>query len=78
MRVADIGSLFLDPEVVGAMTTMVQGDLFCDMDSAWWDVPSCQEEWAWFMPEAGLVLSEFVWDELWTEEFCTNTVQVCH
>merc|ERR1739838_1180143 len=77
-RVLDIGTLFTDENVMDSMTTMVQGDLFCDMDNAWWDVPACQEEWAWFMPEAGLVLSEFVWDEKWTLDFCTGPVGVCH
>ena len=62
---------------MAAMTSMVQGDLFCDMDNAWWDVPSCQEEWAWLMPEVGSVLSQFVWDEEWSLQFCTERIKVC-
>ena len=77
LRVEDLGGLFTDADVMDSMTDMVQGDLFCDMDSAWWDVPNCQEEWAWFMPQAGIVLSQFVRDEQWTLEFCAGSVGVC-
>ena len=78
LRVGDIGSLFTDTEVMNSMTSMVQGDLFCDMEGAWWDVAKCQEEWAWIMPEAGIVLNQFVMEELWATNFCTEKIQVCH
>ena len=28
--------------MVANMTRQVQGDLFCDMEGAWWDVAECQ------------------------------------
>ena len=72
----DIGSLFTNTEVVDNMTSMVQGEVFCDMEGAWWDVAQCQEEWAWIMPEAGLVLSQFVGGEGWSSNFCTEKIKV--
>ena len=34
-------------EMVVNMTRQVQGDLFCDMEGAWWDVGECQA-WMWW------------------------------
>merc|ERR1712215_32995 len=78
LTVSYLASLFTNEEVVSSMVAMVQGDLFCDMDNAWWDVPTCQEEWAWFLPQAGPVLRDLVTEGTWSLEFCTDHVLVCH
>ena len=50
LRVSLLAEMMQGEEMVANMTRQVQGDLFCDMEGAWWDVAECQ---------AGLPLSIF-------------------
>ena len=64
--------------MVANMTRQVQGDLFCDMEGAWWDVSECQGEWEWLMPQIIVKIASFVTDQTWTLNFCSGPVGVCH
>ena len=47
LRVSLLAEIMQGEEMVVNMTRQVQGDLFCDMEGAWWDVGECQA-WMWW------------------------------
>merc|ERR550517_16328 len=78
LRVAELALVMTEEEMVDKMTSQVQGDLFCDMEGAWWDVEMCQGEWVWLMPQITSRIAVFVTEESWTWTFCSGPVGVCH
>merc|ERR1711970_138627 len=76
-RVSLVAELVTSEEVVAGMVGMVQGELFCNMESHWWDVEQCQAEWAWFMPQAMSAISSYLSFEDWQWNFCAATAGVC-
>ena len=42
LSVAELALIMTAEEMVERMTSQVQGDLFCDMEGAWWNVSACQ------------------------------------
>merc|ERR1712235_51867 len=50
MRVKQLGKIMVEEENKVFLTSLAQGELFCDMENAFWDVEACQELWEWLMP----------------------------
>ena len=44
LRVEELAVIMTEEEMVVNMTSQVQGELFCDMEGAWWDVEGCKVE----------------------------------
>merc|ERR1712066_801541 len=78
LRVEELALIMTEEEMVLNMTSQVQGELFCDMEGAWWDVEDCQTEWDWLMPQVIVKIASFVTDQTWTLDFCTGPIGVCH
>ena len=78
LRVSLLAEIMQGEEMVVNMTRQVQGDLFCDMEGAWWDVAECQGEWEWLMPQLIVEIAKFVTQLAWTMDFCSGPIGVCH
>ena len=65
-------------DVLAEAVGLVQGDLFCDMDNAWWDVAGCQEDVAWLLPRAMAAVGGMVAADGWAGTFCADIVGICH
>ena len=78
LRVALLADIMQGEEMVLNMTRQVQGELFCDMEGAWWDVGECQGEWEWLMPQIIVQMANFVSQQSWTMDFCSGPIGVCH
>lgn len=64
-------------ENVELLTSLVQGELFCNMENAWWDIETCQEEWAWTMPRIMETLGQWFGNDEWMMRFCGQVMGVC-
>merc|ERR1712126_291499 len=69
MRVKQLGKIMVEEENKVFLTSLAQGELFCDMENAFWDVEACQELWEWLMPRLMDKLAEWFTQDNWTNTF---------
>merc|ERR1712098_356601 len=74
MEIMDLSSTLIQDDVVNEMIALVQGDLFCNMDTAFWDVEDCQQRWAYIVSESMPRLGLYISDQEWSWSFCTGPV----
>jgi len=63
-----------------AIIALIQGDVYCNMENAWWDIPKCQEEITWYIPRALVVIAEYMIESFAGTEassFCADPVGAC-
>merc|ERR1712098_603047 len=72
MRVKQLGKIMVEEENKVFLTSLAQGELFCDMENAFWDVEECQELWEWLMPRLMDKLAEWFTQDNWTNTFCLD------
>ena len=91
MRLSEMGKIMVREDTKADLTSMVtslfcnlhntifylkvQGEYFCNMDGAWWDIEVCQAEWAWLMPELMDTLAAWFTSDTWANMFCLDNMQ---
>merc|ERR1712126_110302 len=75
IRLSEMGKIMVREDTKADLTSMVQGDYFCNMDGAWWDIEVCQAEWEWLMPELMDTLAAWFTSDTWSNTFCSENMQ---
>ena len=74
MRIKEAGRVMMQEDIKLDLIHLVQGELFCNMEGAWWNVEECQQEWEWLMPKMVDTLANWFTQDTWTMEFCSSNM----
>ncbi|XP_023333549.1 uncharacterized protein LOC111705274 [Eurytemora carolleeae] len=74
LRMNDVSTELNSEESIIEIINLVQGELYCNMENAWWDIENCQSEVSWFIPRALPVIGSIITEDVQSREFCSATV----